>query len=316
MLREILPIAITSSAVFGATLLWMSHAERRRASLKARLTAIAMRSSRADPPGVALRKPLPQCTALPAKVVARLDRAFASAGGRIGPLHLCVTGFIAAATIGLMALLGEFPIAFAIALCVVAAIGAPILLLQIAQSWYQRRFLDAFPDALDLIVRAVRAGLPAPEAIEAVTREARPPVGAEFQRMLDEMRIGTGMEEALQHAAERVRVPDFRFFVVSLLMQRQTGGGIAETLSNLSTIIRQRVALRRKVRALTAEAQASAAVVGITPFIAGGGLFLINRELMSVLFVDPRGRFMLGIAVVCLLLGVVAMRAMISKNPR
>src|SRR6516165_8104620 len=141
-----------------------------------------------------------------------------------------------------------------------------------------------------------QGGLPVPEAMELVTREIRPPVGAEFRRLLDELRIGTAMEEALQRAADRVRVPDFRFFVVSLLLQSQTGGGIAETLSNLSTIIRQRKALRLKARALTAEARASGAVVAALPFVAGGGLFLINHELMSVLFVDPRGRLMLGIA--------------------
>src|SRR5262249_54523703 len=151
---------------------------------------------------------------------------------------------------GLLSALGGFRPAFAIAFCVLAAAGAPAMLLKIAQSRYQRQFLDVFPDALDLIVRAVRAGLPAPEAIELATREIRPPVGVEFQRMLDEMRIGTEMEEALQHAADRIRVPDFRFFVVSLLLQRQTGGGIAEMLSNLSSIIRQRKALRQKARAL------------------------------------------------------------------
>ena len=149
-----------------------------------------------------------------------------------------------------------------------------------------------------------------------MTREIRPPVGTEFRRMLDEMRIGIEMETALQHAADRIRVPDFNFFVVSLLLQRQTGGGIAETLSNLSTIIRQRKALRLKARALTAEATASAAIVAATPFVAGGGLFLINRELMSILFVDPRGRFMLGLAIVCLLLGIAAMKVTIEKSLR
>src|SRR6516162_5400089 len=134
--------------------------------------------------------------------------------------------------------------------------------------------------------------------------------------MLDEMRVGKEMEEALQHAADRIRVPDFQFFVVSLLLQRQTGGGIAETLTNLSTIIRQRRALRRKARALTAEAQASAAVVATAPFIAGGGLFLIDRNLVSVLVTDPRGRFMLGIAAACLLTGIATMRVMIKKNLR
>jgi tight adherence protein B len=149
-----------------------------------------------------------------------------------------------------------------------------------------------------------------------VTREIRPPVSTEFRCMLDEMRIGIEMETALQHAADRIRVPDFHFFVVSLLLHRQTGGGIAETLSNLSTIIRQRKALRLKARALTAEATASAAIVAATPFVAGVGLFFINRELMSVLFVDPRGRFMLGFAIICLLLGIAVMKVMIEKSLR
>jgi tight adherence protein B len=111
-------------------------------------------------------------------------------------------------------------------------------------------------------------------------------------------------------------VPDFRFFVVSLLLQRQTGGGIAETLSNLSIIIRQRKALRLKARALTAEATTSAAVVAAMPLIAGVGLFLINRNLMSILFVDPRGRFMLGLAIASLLLGIAVMKTLIKKTMR
>ena len=172
-----------------------------------------------------------------------------------------------------------------------------MLLLRFAQSRYQQKFLDIFPDALDLIVRAVRSGLPAPEAIELVTHEVRPPVATEFRQILDELHIGTEMDQALQRAADRIRVPDFRFFAVSLLLQRQTGGGIAETLSNLSGIIRQRKALRMKARALTAEAKASAAIIATTPFVAAVGLFLINRDLTSVLFIDPRGRFLLGIAI-------------------
>jgi tight adherence protein B len=197
-----------------------------------------------------------------------------------------------------------------------AAAGAPALLLRFAQRRYQRKFLEIFPDALDLIVRAVRSGLPAPEAIELVTHEVRPPVGTEFRQILNELRIGTEMEEALQRAADRIRLPDFQFFAVSLVLQRQTGGGIAETLSNLSGIIRQRKAVRMKARALTAEAQASAAIIAATPFVAGVGLFLINRDFTSVLFIDPRGRFLLGIAVASLLTGLATMRALIKKNLR
>ena len=266
--------------------------------------------------GFSLRRSGPQRTALPTLLSSRLDLAFASTGNRVGPGRLVAVGIAAAATIGLASIAVPVHPMLAIALGGAGAAGAPVLLLRFAQGRYQRKFLDIFPDALDLIVRAVSSGLSAPEAIELVSREVRPPVGTEFQQLLDELRIGAELEEALQRAADRIRVPDFRFFAVSLLLQRQTGGGIAETLSNLGGIIRQRKALRMKARALTAEAQASAALVATTPFVAGVGLFLINRDLITVLFFDPRGRFMLGIAVASLLTGLAAMRALIKKNLR
>jgi tight adherence protein B len=248
--------------------------------------------------------------------LARLDSALAATGARIGIPHLAVTAILADAMIGFAATVTQTPPALTIALIGAALVGAPALLLRLAQSRNQRRFLDIFPDALDLIVRAVRGGLPVLEAIELAAHEIRAPVAVEFERMLGEIRIGVEMEDALQHAADRIRVPDFRFFVVSLLLQRRTGGSIAETLSNLSAIIRQRKALRMKARALTAESMASTVVIAIMPFVAGVGLFLINRELISILFIDPRGRFMLGVAVVSLLFGIAVMKMMIRKSLR
>jgi tight adherence protein B len=316
LLDQILLAVLGTTVLLGGALLRTLHAERRRASLEPRLQALMNAVSKPDRPLVSLRRPLPQRRALPAVLSQRLDLALAAIGNRIGLPRLAASGITAGVVIGSAAAAAQFPPALAIAFGGAAAVGVPGLLLQLSRSRYRRRFLDLFPDALDLIVRGVRAGLPAPEAIEIVAREIRPPVGIEFRRMLDEMRIGIEMENALQRAADRIRVPDFHFFVVSLLLQRQTGGGIAETLSTLSTIIRQRKALRLKARALTAEATASAAIVAATPFVAGGGLFLINRELISILFVDPRGRFMLGLAIVSLLLGIAVMKAMIEKSLR
>lgn len=312
----ILVAVLSSTVLLGSALFSVLRAERRRATLEQRLKSIAAAAPNADRLVVSLRRPRPQRRPLPALLLARLDPAFAATGNRIGLPHLAATGLIAASMIGLAAAAIQLRPALAIALAGAGVVGAPALLLWLAQNRYQRRFLDIFPDALDLIVRAVRAGLPAPEAIELAAREVRTPVGSEFRRMLDEMRIGVEMEDALQDAADRIRVPDFRFFVVSLLLQRRTGGGIAETLSNLSGIIRQRKALRLKARALTAEATASAAIVAILPFVAGIGLFLINRELMSVLFADARGRQMLAIACVSLLLGIAAMKAIIKSSLR
>ena len=316
MFDPILLAAVVTTALLGGALFRVLRSERRRANLEPLLSTIARTVPSADVQVLSLRRSGPQRNALPTLLSSRLDLAFSSTGNRIGPTHLVAVGIAAAATVGLVSVAASLHPILAIAFGGAAAAGAPALLLRSAQSRYQRQFLDIFPDALDLIVRAVSSGLPAPEAIELVSREVRPPVGTEFQRLVDALRIGTELEEALQSAAERIRVPDFRFFAVSLLLQRQTGGGIAETLSNLGGIIRQRKALRLKARALTAEAHASAAIVATTPFVAGVGLFLIDRDLMTVLVFDPRGRFMLGIAVASLLTGIAAMRALIKKNLR
>jgi tight adherence protein B len=312
--QQILIAALGSTILFGLGLVWVRRAERRKIIIEPRLKALAKRTSNTDSAVVSLRRPLPQRTALPAVLLSRLDAALAATGNRITQPYLAASTILAAAAVGLAATVVQSRPVFSVASASIAAIGAPVLLVRFAQRRNQRRFLETFPDALDLIVRAVRTGLPVIEAIEMAAREIRAPVGIEFERMLGEIRIGVEMGEALQHAADRIRVPDFRFFVVSLLLQQRTGGSIAETLSKLSSVIRQRKALRMKARALTAEATASAAVVGTMPLIAGVGLFLISREVMSVLFVDPRGRFMLGVAAVGLLLGIGVMKAMIKKS--
>jgi len=314
--EQIFFAALGSTILLGAALFWVLLAERRKAILEPRLRAIAQTRSSPDEAIVSLRRPPLGRKALPAVLLTRLDVALAATGGRIGLAHLAAAGSLAAAIVGCVAGIMRTPAGLSIVLAGAAALYAPCLLVRFVQRRYQRQFLDSFPDALDLIVRAVRAGLPILEAIEAAASDVRGAVSTEFERMLGEIHIGVELEDVLQDAAERIRVPDFRFFVASLLIQRRTGGGIAETLANLSAIIRQRRAVRIKARALTAETTASTGIVATMPFVAALGLFVINPQVMSVLFVDPRGRFMLGIAVVSLLLGIAVMKAMISRSLR
>jgi tight adherence protein B len=272
--------------------------------------------------GASLRRPLPRADrlraflSLPAGLWARLEAAFAAAGNRVGLPELVSTGIAAAAVTGFAARFMGFNSVLVIGLSGAAAAAAARFLLRFAQLRYQRRFLDVFPDAIDLIVRAVKAGLPALDAIDLAAREIAAPVGTEFQKVLDDTRIGVSMADALNRAADRIRVPDFRFFVASIVLQRRTGGGLAETLANLSTLIRQRRTLRLKARALTAEAKSSAAVISIMPFVAGAGLYLVKPDMMALLFVDHRGRFMLGVAIVSLLLGIATMGAIIRRTLR
>jgi tight adherence protein B len=247
----------------------------------------------------------------------RLEAAFAATGNRIRLPHLVLTTLITAAAIVVFA--GRvmwFNPALVTLLGAGAGIGAPALLLHLAQNRYRNQFLDRFPDALDLIGRAIQAGLPVLDATEMAAREIPAPVGRELQRAIEEMRIGVDIEEAMQHTADRIRVPDFRFFVVALKLQRRTGGGLAETLANLSHIIRRRKEIRLKARALSSESKSSAVVLALLPFIVGGVLSLINPDLASVLLVDPRGRFMMGLAFLSLAAGVITMAVIINKSLR
>jgi tight adherence protein B len=306
--------------LLGAALFAALRADRRRESRQQHLRAVVAVGPREEPQP-SLRRPLLRAGVrdffLLSALWARLEAAFAATGDRIGLPHLAVAGLIAAgAAIGLAAGIMGYGPGIAMPIGIAAGVAAAALLLRFAQNRYQNQFLDAFPDALDLIARAVRAGLPALDAMQVASREVRPPVGPEFQRTLEEMRIGIDIDEAMQHTADRIRVPDFRFFVVALKLQRRTGGSLAETLANLSSIIRRRREIRLKARALTSEAKASATVLGLLPVFVGALLFFLNGELMAPLLSDPRGRFMLGVAFLSLMAGLTTMAVMIRRSVR
>jgi len=307
--------------VVGVALVVSMRADRRREARQHRLRAVVAAGPVEDEPALQLRRPLSRARIrdffLLSALWARLDAEFAAAGNWIGLPHLVITGLVAA---GLALLFTErimrFNAVLVLLLTGAALLATPAVLLRLLQSRYQTKFLDPLPDALDLMCRAVRAGLPVFDAIEVASREIAPPVSTELHRTIEEMRIGVDIDEAMQHTADRIRVPDFRFFAVAIRLQRRTGGGLAETLTNLSGIIRRRKEIRLKARALTAESKASAAVLGLLPFAVGGLLFFLNPSLMSVLIDDPRGRFMLGTAFLSLSIGIVVMAVIIRKSLR
>ena len=254
---------------------------------------------------------------LPQQLRMHLDNAFAAAGNRIGITHLLLAGLITAFVVSAFAsrILVLDP-AFVMLLTCVAAGAAPVAVLRSAQSRYKNGFLNVFPDALDLIARGIKAGLPINEALVVAGQEIPDPVGKELRRTLDQVQMGVPMIDALEKTADRVRVADFRFMVVALALQAKTGGSLAETLGNLGGVIRARKSLRLKIRGLTAEAKVSALVLAILPFIVGGLMYVMNRDLMVPLFYDPRGRFMAGIAFLSLVSGLATMYVMIKRAVR
>jgi tight adherence protein B len=171
----------------------------------------------------------------------------------------------------------------------------------------QRQFLSLFADAVELMVRGLKSGIPVSESMRVVGQEVADPVGVEFRSITDALQLGRTYEEALAAASKRIDLPEFRFFVVSLNIQQETGGNLAETLDNLAGILRKRKQMKMKVKALSSEARASAYIVGSLPFLMFIGLTAMNPDYMTILFVDPRGNLVLGAAIGSLLIGVFTM---------
>ncbi|MCW5732053.1 MAG: type II secretion system F family protein [Alphaproteobacteria bacterium] len=190
-------------------------------------------------------------------------------------------------------------------------LGIPHWMLGVLGRRRVANFLQLFPEAIDLIVRGLKSGLPIQESIANVAREVPDPVGIEFRRIDDGVKVGRPLEEMLWATARRIDSPDFKFFVISLSVQRETGGNLAEALQNLSDILRRRRQMRLKVRALSSEARASAYIIGSLPFVMFMLLMLVNAGYVTQLFTDPRGMILVGIGLLSMLIGVVVMFKMV-----
>ncbi len=170
-----------------------------------------------------------------------------------------------------------------------------------------QKFNLLFPEAVDLIVRALRAGLPVQEAIGNVARDIKEPVGSIFQRVQQETQLGTPIEAALWRAAKTVQTDEFNFLIVAMSIQRDTGGNLAETLANLSALLRARQQLRLKIRAFTSEARTTMIIMAGLPFLVGGGLFLLSPSYISPLFTTATGQIIAAAAGCSMGIGIFVM---------
>lgn len=150
------------------------------------------------------------------------------------------------------------------------------------------KFTVRFPDGIELLVRGLRSGLPISETISVVAQEVSGPVGEEFRAVADKMKIGRTMDAALQETADRLGTPEFQFFCITLNIQRETGGNLAETLSNLADVLRKRAQMKLKIKAMSSESKASAYIIGSLPFIVFGLIWMIADNYMQGFFKDTR----------------------------
>jgi tight adherence protein B len=192
-----------------------------------------------------------------------------------------------------------------------AALACPHSVVNLLIARRLNKFTAEFPEAIDLIVRGLKSGLPVPASIRSVAEEIRDPVGCEFASVSDRLAIGQSLDEALHLVATRVPTPEFRFFVTSLAVQRETGGNLAETLENLSDVLRKRRQMKMKVKAMSSEAKASALILGSLPFLMFAIMFVLNPEYVMQLFSDARGLLMIGAGFGSLGVGVLVMAKMV-----
>lgn len=177
-----------------------------------------------------------------------------------------------------------------------------------------RKFLDQFPDALDMIVRSVRSGFPLPVALQMLAENMENPVREEFRQVTDEIALGRTLPQALSRMASRINQSDIRFFVVVLSVQQETGGNLAEIISNLSNIIRKRKQLRHKIRAMTSEGRATAWVLGLLPVFVFCVLFVMQPNYLEAFWKDPLGMMLFGIAVTLIAICVFVVNQMINVD--
>ena len=149
-------------------------------------------------------------------------------------------------------------------------------------------FTTKFPDAIELLVRGLRSGLPVTETLGVVAQEVPGPVGEEFKLITDRIRVGKTMEDALQDTANRLDMAEFSFFCITLAIQRETGGNLAETLSNLSDVLRKRAQMKLKIRAMSSESKASAYIVGSLPFLVFSMIWFVNPVYIAGFFTEDR----------------------------
>ena len=176
----------------------------------------------------------------------------------------------------------------------------------------ESKFLNAFPDAVDIVVRGVKAGLPLLDCLKMITVEAPEPLKSEFRSIIETQAIGIPLGEACGKLYERMRVPEANFFGIVIAIQQKAGGNLAEALGNLSRVLRDRKKMKGKIQAMSQEAKASASIIGALPVAVMTLVWVTSPQYINLLFTEPLGNVMLVGSLVWMSMGVLVMKKMIN----
>jgi tight adherence protein B len=294
-----------------------------RARLKARLAAIAgEKESATAGKGAAganrrtrqIRSKLAEAAGGAERPSRRIElRLLIDRAGLVTEVRTLYVWSVASAAIGtgFYFLLG-YPWYLSWAVIIVMGVGVPRKVLGIMAARRQKAFTQHFADAIDVIVRGIKSGLPVGECLTMIARESPEPVGGEFRLLVEGQRLGMTLKQALERACRRMPTADMKFFAIVLNLQQQTGGNLAETLGGLSEVLRQRKKMADKVRAMSSEARMTAGIIGSMPFLISLMIYLINPEYISLLWTDHTGKKILYGGLAWMGIGVFIMKQMIS----
>lgn len=217
-------------------------------------------------------------------------------------------GFVAVA----IALVLKMPVYVALLSGVVGFLGVPRWALALLRKRQRNAFVNQFADAIDVMVRGLKAGLPITDALKVIAEEMGPPVGPEFLEVVEGLRIGLTIEQGLERMHERIPTPEVNFLSIAFSIQSKSGGNMSEALSNLSRVLRERRKMKGKVQAVSQEAKSSAMIIGALPFAITGLLAFLNPAYIMPLFETETGNIMLAVGLGWMFVGVLVMRKMIQ----
>lgn len=288
-------------------------AERRKASIArsepiARPTRVSQKSRREQVEGTLKEleqrqrkaKRVPLATRISQAGLLWSKRSFLGAAAGLG-----VAAFLCALLLGA----GLLP---ALAFGFAAGGGLPLWLLKFLKKRREARFLDTLPDAVDLIVRGIKAGLPLLDSLRMISSEAPEPVRSEFRLIIETQTVGIPLGEACMKLYERMPLPEANFFGIVIFIQQRSGGNLSEALGNLSRVLRDRKKMKAKIKAMSMEAKASASIIGALPIIVMTLVYLTSPGYIELLWTDQFGRVMLACCAVWMCIGILVMRKMIN----
>jgi tight adherence protein B len=246
------------------------------------------------------------------KKAATLKAKITQAGLGFTEMQFHIASIVLGLAAGAFAFLAGMQIFVVLGIAFVVGAGVPRFFVNFVLKRRLKKFLDELPNALDVMVRSIKSGLPLNDALRLIANEAKDPVKTEFRRVVESQQMGLSVPDAIARMYLTVPLSEVNFFAIVIQIQAQAGGNLSEALSNLSRVIRDRKKMKAKVTALSMEAKASAYIIGALPFIVATLVYLTSPEYMMILFTDPRGHLIMGCSAVWMSIGIFVMRNMIN----